>query len=177
MEQLPLKKWPKQVFGGFWIRFGAFLIDSLLVNALTKILLNLTVHYYVTPADANGQWWYTLLKLILILTYFTATMLYFNGQTVGKYLLNLKVVNFKTGQSDLKTILVRELAGRTILHFLPIIAVTLVLTRHRQHLMDILCDTVVINLKQVDYFNQAAQGHFFLPDQKTLLVPQSDLVS
>ncbi|WP_303973374.1 RDD family protein [Streptococcus merionis] len=172
MEQLPLKKWPKQVFGGFWIRFSAFLIDSLLVGAITKILLNLTVHHFVAPADATGHWWYTLIKLLILLAYFTGTMVYFKGQTVGKYLLNLKVVNFKTGEADLKTLLVRELAGRTILHFLPIVAVTLVFTRHRQHLMDMLCDTVVINLKQVDYFNQAAQGHIILPETAPTDAPE-----
>ncbi|MDQ0222728.1 RDD family protein [Streptococcus moroccensis] len=163
MEQLPLKKWPKQVFGGFWIRLAAFLIDSLLVNAITKILLNLSVHHFIAPTDAREQWWYSLIKLIIVLAYFSGTMLYFKGQTVGKYLLNLKVVNFKTGQSDVQTLLIRELAGRTILHFLPIVAVTLIFTRHRQHLMDMLCDTVVINLNQVDYFKKAREAQLILP--------------
>lgn len=154
METLPIKKWPKQCFGGFWIRLAAFLIDSLLVHAVTKIVLNLTVHHLITPEEAIGQWWYSLLKLVLILAYFTLTTLYLKGQTVGKYLLHLKVVCFKTGKADRQTIILREVAGRTILNVIPLVAVILVVTRHRQHLVDLLCDTAVINLKQVAYYQQ-----------------------
>ena len=34
---------PKKLFGGFWIRLAAFLVDRVMIQALTAILLNLTV--------------------------------------------------------------------------------------------------------------------------------------
>ncbi|MFC3928356.1 RDD family protein [Streptococcus caprae] len=164
MIHLSLQDWPKQCFGGFWIRFFAYLIDSLLIGAITKIILNLTIHHFITPTAASGHWWYELIKLALFVAYFVATMLYFKGQTVGKYLLNLKVVSVKTGDLDFQTLLIREVAGRIVLYYFPILAVTLVFTNLRQHLMDLLCDTAVVNLKQVDFVNRVHETSLIIPD-------------
>lgn len=163
MTQLSLDQWQKPCFGSFWKRYGAFLIDSLLANAITKILFNLSIHHLVTEEAVLNNWWYQLLKLSVFLGYFVTTMILLKGQTVGKYLLGLQVVSLKTGDLDLNTILVRELAGRTVIYFFPILSLTLIFTPQRQHLLDLLCDTVVIDLKQVTYFQAAKDKELILP--------------
>lgn len=163
MAQLPLDQWYKPCFGGFWKRYVAFLIDSLLIGAASKLLLNLTVHRLVSPDLAAGNWWYELIKLGIFLAYFAGTSLLLDGQTVGKFLLGLRVVNIKTGQSDHQTLLLRELAGRTILYFAPFLALILMFTPQRQHLLDLLCDTAVLDLRQMAYFEKARQTELVLP--------------
>lgn len=163
MTQLTLSQWHKPCFGGFWKRYGAFLIDSLLIGAASKILLNLTVHRLVSPDLAADSWWYELIKLALFLGYFVGTSLLLEGQTVGKLLLGLKVVNITTGQADQKTLLLRELAGRTILYFAPFLALILMFTPQRQHLIDIACDTAVLDLRQMAYFEKAKETELVLP--------------
>lgn len=163
MTQLPLSQWHKPCFGGFWKRYGAFLIDSLLIGAASKILLNLTVHRLVSPDLAAGSWWYELIKLALFLAYFVGTSLALDGQTVGKFLLGLKVVNITTGQMDRRILLLRELAGRTILYFAPFLALILMFTPQRQHLIDIACDTAVLDLRQMSYFEKVKETELVLP--------------
>lgn len=163
MTKLPLSEWHKPCFGGFWKRYAAFLIDSLLIGAASKIFLNLTVHRLVSPDLAVDSWWYELIKLALFLAYFVGTSLLLDGQTVGKLLLGLKVVNITTGQADQKTLLFRELAGRTVLYFAPFLALILMFTPQRQHLLDLLCDTAVLDLRQMAYFEKARQTELVLP--------------
>lgn len=157
MIDLPLSSWPKPCFAGFWRRLGAYLIDWTLVRALTTILFNLTVHHLVSPGQGAGLWWYKALQVLLVLAYFTTSMLVLKGQTVGKYLLHLKVIHSTEGKLDRQSLLLRELAGRTLLYYLPILAVTLIFSRQRQHLVDLLLDTAVVDLKQVAYFSQIRQ--------------------
>lgn len=164
MTKLPLSQWYKPCFGGFWKRYAAFLIDSLLIGAASKILLNLTIHRLISPDLADGHWWYELIQLAIFLAYFTGTSLLLDGQTVGKFFLGLRVINIKTGQSDRQTLLLRELAGRTILYFAPFLALILIFTPQRQHLIDIACDTAVLDLKQMDYFKKAQKTELILPE-------------
>lgn len=164
MVDLHIKNWPKQCFGGFWIRFFAFIIDSILIKALSKIILNLTAHQFLAPSLAQGVWWYELLKLALFVGYFALTMYVLQGQTPGKYLLNLKVLTNEGLDLDLQTLLVREIAGRAILFYLPIVYLSLLITGQRQHFLDILCDTRVVNLKQVQALKNAQENKLIIPD-------------
>lgn len=165
MTQLPLSQWYKPCFGGFWKRYAAFLIDSLIIGAASKILLNLTIHQILAADLIADSWWYKLIKLALFLAYFAGTTLILNGQTVGKLLLGLRVVNIKTGHLDRQTLLLRELAGRTILYFAPFLALVLIVTPQRQHLLDLLCDTAVLDIRQLNYFKQAQNTQLVLTEQ------------
>ena len=70
---------------GFWQRFGAALIDGLLLGAVNSIL------FAVLKGPGYG------LGILVSLTYFT----YFeggpNGQTLGKRALNIRVIDFQAG--------------------------------------------------------------------------------
>lgn len=164
MTQVPLYAWPKSCFAGFWKRLAAFLMDSLLIRAASKIIFNLTVHHLISPDLAGDVWWYRLAKLGLFLAYFTVSSYYLDGQTFGKVVMGLKVINLKTSELTCRTLLLREIAGRTILYFFPIVAVSLVFTPQRQHVLDWLADTAVIDLRQLRY-TQKLQG-------LTLVVPE-----
>lgn len=165
MSQLPLTAWPKQYFGGFWRRYAAYLIDSLLIWAITRLLFNLTLHHWISVDLAQDLWWYKGLKLTIFLAYFAVTNYLLKGQTIGKYLLDLKVVSSQTGQFNLQTSLVREIAGRYLLYRFPLLTLVLIFTPRRQHLFDLLCDTVVVDTIQVDYYQQAQNQELLVPEQ------------
>lgn len=175
MTQLPLDKCYKPCFAGFWKRYAAFLIDSLLIGAASKIVLNLTVHRWAAPDLVGDSWWYQLVKLAIFLAYFAGTTLALDGQTVGKFFLGLRVININTGLLDRETLLLRELAGRTALYFAPFLAIVLLFTPQRQHLLDLLCETAVVDLRQVAYFKSIQGQTVALPDYLTS--SPSDLTS
>lgn len=167
MTQVPLYAWPKGCFAGFWKRLAAFLIDSLLIRSATKIIFNLTLHHLISPDLAGDVWWYKLAKLGVFLAYFTASNYYLNGQTLGKSIMGLKVINLKTGELDSHSLLLREIAGRTVLYFFPIVAVSLIFTSQRQHLLDLLADTAVIDLRQLRYTQNLQNMELLVPESLT----------
>ncbi|MEH6550772.1 MAG: RDD family protein [Pseudomonadales bacterium] len=84
-------------YAGFWLRFGASLVDSILLIMVLIVLLTLlygTDFLYQDPLDM--EFWPQFLQNILpaILTIY---LWHRFGATPGKMLLRLKVVDAKTG--------------------------------------------------------------------------------
>jgi len=151
-EKLYLNRLPKFFFGGFWIRTAAYSIDLLIIQFLTSILLNLVV-YRLFGMGASDSFGVEIVDLAVFLAYFFLTTYFMNGQTLGKMLLRLRVVSLTESQSTLSTILIREVAGKTIFYYFPFIAVLLVFSFKRQHVVDLLADTTVMNEGKLLEFN------------------------
>lgn len=143
-ERLDAGRLPKFLFGGFWIRTAAYLFDLLVIRALTSLVLNLVV-YRLFGVGISESAAVELLRLVVFLTYFFATTYFMEGQTLGKVLFRLRVIPLNGFGSKLSTMLVREVAGKTVFYYFPIVAVLLVFTHKRQHVVDLLADTSVIN--------------------------------
>lgn len=143
-EHVNLSHLPKYFYGGFWVRTFAYLFDLWIIRSLTAILLNLSV-YRIFGREAAESFWIRILTLLIFLAYFTVTTYFFQGQTLGKILFRLRVVALHPAPSFLNTILIRELAGKVIFYYFPYIAVLLVFTPKRQHVVDFLADTAVVN--------------------------------
>jgi uncharacterized RDD family membrane protein YckC len=90
----PLKR-PSGPRAGFWVRFDALLIDLVLLAAVTGALLGIgsaSLSSWVKDSvDPRA--------LLLLLTYFSFFEGSASGQTVGKRLLNIRVVALGNGQS------------------------------------------------------------------------------
>ncbi|MGH2700931.1 MAG: RDD family protein [Actinomycetota bacterium] len=80
---------------GFWIRFDALLIDLVLLAAVTGALMGI-------GSTSLSSWVKVSVDpraLLLLLAYFSFFEGSASGQTVGKKLLNIRVVDLDNGQS------------------------------------------------------------------------------
>lgn len=133
---------------GFWIRFWAFITDSLIVSAVVGILINPI--FYIMHWDVNGSTWYAPITIISAIFYYTyfVVMTKIWQQTVGKIIFGLKVVPVQGEKLSWSTVLFRELVGRFINNtpfFLPYIVVAFTPKNIGCH--DYFADTYVIQEK------------------------------
>jgi uncharacterized RDD family membrane protein YckC len=99
-------------YGGFWSRFGALLLDGLIVAPFSFGL-----SYF------NNTSWKSPLLLILITVIGTGYKPFMEltyGATLGKMALNLKVVGAKFEQADIAAVLLRN-----VFHILPQLVILL----------------------------------------------------
>lgn len=95
-------------YGGFWIRFGAYVIDSILVGIVFGILIRVTSAVTVTcpagtvslnascPGGVTAYSGAFYVLLLLALAYYV--VLWAFGGTLGQRMLGLKVVDATSGQ-------------------------------------------------------------------------------
>lgn len=147
-EDFDLDDLPKGAYAGFWIRTSAYLIDLIFVSLFTALIFNLTI-YRIWGRGIEDLWLVGLLELVIFVAYFALSNYSFSGQSFGKMLLGIRTIRADGQALDKNTLLVRELAGRVIIKIVPILAVFLIFDKQRRHLIDVLCNTVVINEKQL----------------------------
>ncbi|MEK4627632.1 MAG: RDD family protein [Solibacillus sp.] len=131
---------------GFWMRFWAFILDSLVISAIVGITIRPL--FSVMDWDIVGSNWYapiTILSGLIFYGYFVL-MTKFLKQTIGKMVFGLKVEKDNGEPLDWMTVLFREGVGRfingTLLH-LPYIIVAF--TPQNKSLADYFADTVVVH--------------------------------
>ncbi|MCR8969214.1 RDD family protein [Facklamia sp. 7083-14-GEN3] len=142
---------PKEVYAGFWVRLAAYIVDYLFILLLTNLITNI-----VGEIDREIFWGILpmFFNLAVFCLYFFLMTLALNGQTPGKVLFNLRVVpiNNQSNKLNLSTLVIRELFGKVIFYYVPIIAVILIFTSKHQHPLDMLSDTAVINERYLNAF-------------------------
>lgn len=142
---------PRALYAGFWMRLLAFAFDIMLIFFINRILFAL-LDGFTANFDTTTSVWETLLRILIYCSYFTLTTLWFNGQTPGKMLFGLRVVSTSSPRLTVETIMIREFFGRIIFYYAAWIMVLLVFTDKKQHLIDLLTDTVVIQEKYLTAF-------------------------
>jgi uncharacterized RDD family membrane protein YckC len=93
-------------YGGFWPRFGALILDGII---LSPISFGLT-YYNITSWKSSAL----MILVSLIGIGYKPFMEFYYGATLGKMALKLKVTNLNFEKADLGTILLRN-----IFHILP----------------------------------------------------------
>lgn len=94
---------PEYQYGGFWIRFVAYLIDSIILYFIFSLLLALTTGdvFYQSKVDplefGKDYWLLTSSNIILSLLYYVGFESSKYQATLGKMILGLKVID-KEGQ-------------------------------------------------------------------------------
>ena len=131
---------------GFWLRFWAFLLDSLVISAIVGITVRPL--FALMDWDVTGGTWYapfTLISGAIFYTYFVFMTKFFK-QTLGKMVFGLRVEKDNGEPLDWLTVLFREGVGRYIngclLHF-PYVIVAF--TPKNKSLADYFSDTVVVH--------------------------------
>ncbi|KSV17989.1 hypothetical protein DA01_04935 [Dehalococcoides mccartyi] len=143
-------------FAGFWRRFGAFIIDDIIIS-LTSLAF-VPVHWFEIPVFWNidslsGIWWLVapvsaftnVLSLSVMVAYFVFFW-YWQGQTIGMMAAQIKVI--RTDGSGVSL-------GNSLIRFAGLILASLPLglglfwiacDRRRQGWHDKMADTVVVKL-------------------------------
>jgi uncharacterized RDD family membrane protein YckC len=91
---------------GFWVRFGAHFIDSLLLSPLTLI------NFIIGQDRAN--WQVEAVTNMLGLLYWIIVPILWSGYTVGKRLLGIRIAKINGEKIGLGTMLLRHLLGPII---------------------------------------------------------------
>lgn len=142
---------PNVICAGFWRRFWAYLIDLFLGFTIVNIILGLSFGL------TNIALPYMLempISLTIIALYFTLTTYFNKGQTLGKMILSLRVVEVDGSAPRLSTVIVREFFLRYVHLFssLYILYVVTAFNRYKLNLLDIMADTVVIDQQKEEIY-------------------------
>lgn len=134
-------------FAGFWTRFWAYVIDLMMVSAVSGIFIKPIFRVFdIKIANPSFLLFssYKVVIFILFLTYF-ALMTKFFSQTIGKMIMGIKVVQKDGGKLSWGTILFREVIGRFISKLLTLPYLLVIFMPKKEALHDFFADTFVIH--------------------------------
>ncbi|MBA4537954.1 RDD family protein [Bacillus aquiflavi] len=131
-------------YAGFWMRFWAYVVDLIVISSINGILVKPVFRMLDLPLVENKVFApLTIATAIVFYLYFVLMTKYF-GQTLGKIIFGLKVINLNGDQLSWGTILFRELVGRFISETVLISYLIIGFLPKKQGLHDLFSDTTVI---------------------------------
>lgn len=138
------------VYGGFFVRLAAFIIDWLIVGSVLLVLkLMFSMVAFMLPGDlltTGVLFQYSIVDIILYLlgaAYFVLCT-YFTRTTLGKKLMHLEVITKDQDDWNFMNILYRETIGRYINSLACIGYIVLGIDKEKRGFHDMLCDTRVV---------------------------------
>ena len=134
----------KNFYAGFWTRFVAYVIDMIVIYAISSLLNTFSFGLLNKQLDFPILGEESLSYVIVMFTYFIA-MTYFFSQTLGKMIMKIKVETNRGEKLSLADVVYRELVGRLLTIFLanlPYLAIAF--TNKKKGLHDFIADTVVV---------------------------------
>ena len=137
-------KLSENFYAGFWQRFMAYIIDLIVVAAITGLFNTITMNYMNVSIKLSLIGEYTISFLIVSFAYFIL-MTYYFSQTLGKIIMKIKVETNKGEKLSWYDVIYRELVGRiltTVLFYIPYIFVGILPKKKGLH--DYIADTVVV---------------------------------
>lgn len=140
----------KVIYGGFWVRFLAALMDSIVISALVSFIMLMFGRRYgifnldinsTSPITSNGE---SIITTIFQWAY-NIFMIRYYGATLGKMVMKLKVVG-DGKELDLPRIVIRETIGKFISGIILGIGYLMVAwDKRKQGLHDKIAGTLVIH--------------------------------
>ncbi|MCR5700613.1 MAG: RDD family protein [Lachnospiraceae bacterium] len=137
-----------RAYAGFFVRLVAYVIDSIIafvIAGIVKLPLSIAAGVGVTGLKANFLFNYSFIDVVgylLVVTYFVL-MTYFAHATIGKKLLNIKVIT-EDDSWTFVNVLYRETIGRFLSGMLCIGYFVIAVTEKKQGFHDMFCDTYVV---------------------------------
>lgn len=134
-------------YAGFWIRLWAFLIDMLVIAAISGIFIKPVFRILdiaITKPSAFLFSPYKITLLVLLLLYFLF-MTRFAGQTLGKMVMGIRVLKSNGEKLTWGSVIFREGFGRFISQMLWIPYLLVLFLPQKMALHDLFADTVVVH--------------------------------
>ncbi|MBS7345844.1 MAG: RDD family protein [Caryophanon sp.] len=130
---------------GFWMRLWAYLIDLLVIGAITSIVVK-PVFYLLDVTREEYIWYapYTIASAIVFYGYFVL-MTKLVGQTVGKMIFGLRVIADNGKPLTWGAVLFREWIGRFISVKTVVFYLLVAVVPNNKGLHDLIADTVVVH--------------------------------
>ena len=151
MNDEKLEMHSKVVLAKWTDRFLAWLIDFIIISSIsTAIIFSLfgTIYY---ESNEGGLWAENTQFIptsILFFIYWTV-LEHKTGQTIGKKILNLKVINTDGSKANLKGILLGGF-GKSFLLPIDVVLGWILTNDKRQRIFNKLGDTIIIKIKDDD---------------------------
>lgn len=130
---------------GFWMRLWAYLIDLLVIGAITSIVVK-PVFYLLDVTREEYIWYapYTIASAVVFYGYFVL-MTKLVGQTVGKMIFGLRVIADNGKPLTWGAVLFREWIGRFISVKTIVFYLLVAVVPNNKGLHDLIADTVVVH--------------------------------
>lgn len=132
---------------GFFVRLFAYLIDIVLMGTGFFFVKAFSVFSPLSLLSRNVFFSFTLIDILAFIftsTYFVL-LTYFNGQTIGKMMFGIQVVNKDGEKLSVFDCIVREVFGRYLSSMIMNIGYLIIgPDKEKQSLSDRICDTRVI---------------------------------
>ncbi|MGG5254771.1 RDD family protein [Neobacillus sp. SM06] len=136
---------PSFRYAGFWMRFWAYLLDLVVVGSLNRLLVKPVFRLLDIPlVDFNFFAPISIVTAIVYYLYFVLMTKFF-GQTLGKMVFGLKVINLKNTRLTWGTVLFREWIGRFISSAIIVGYLISAFLPKKQGLHDLFADTTVVH--------------------------------
>lgn len=135
---------------GFFTRLSAYIIDIVIINFSTLFIrmfisiIKLIIPNFIIFKDILFNYSLFDIALYSLGAVYFILMVYFTGATLGKKVMNIKVVNKAGEKLEFLDILYRETIGRYLSSILFIGYIMIAITKNKQALHDKLCNTQVI---------------------------------
>ena len=132
-------------FAGFWMRFWAYLLDLLVIGSINRLIIYPV--FRALDLSIVEQNMFTPIAIATALTFYLyfVLMTKFFGQTLGKMVFGIKVVNLKGETLSWGTILFREWIGRFISSTILITYIIVAFLPKKQGLHDLFAETSVVH--------------------------------
>ena len=150
-------------------RFAAYVVDFIITRIITliicllysfdayKVFVNGVILGKDTTLSFSDIFTFyraIFISTVLICAYYTLLPFLFDGQTLGKKLFRIKVVNEKGEKASLKRLFIREIFGKYLLNYVSFFfghLISFVLLQNRKDkksIADILAATIVIDVEK-----------------------------
>jgi len=130
-------------------RFVAWLIDFIIISSISTIII--FVLFGTTYYEFEGDVFWTessqYIPTSSIFFVYWVVLEYKTGQTVGKKILNLKIVNVSGNKANLKEVLISSF-GKSFLLPIDIILGWILTNEKRQRVFNRLGNTLVVKIKE-----------------------------
>ena len=136
------------VIAPLFLRIIAFILDIFFLIILQFILFFTLLPFFQYFASFSSSFISISLLMLSFITYFFYFFIqeaFYKGQTIGKYIMKLRVISAAGGQISIKESFIRNSIKYVEVGYFSIIGVIIILLNsHNKRLGDILADTFVI---------------------------------
>lgn len=132
------------LYAGFWTRFWAYLLDLIVIGSINRMIINPVFRALDISLFEEGIFSPMTIATAVVFYLYFVLMTKFLGQTLGKMVFGLKVVELDGKRLTWGTVIFREWIGRFISATLLVLYVVVAFTKKKQGLHDLFADTTVI---------------------------------
>lgn len=136
-------KW-EGLYAGFWMRFWAYLLDLIVIGSVNRMVINPIFRALDVSLVEDGIFSPLSIATAVVFYLYFVLMTKYYGQTLGKMVFGLKVVELKGQQLSWGTVIFREWIGRFISATVMVLYVIVAFSKKKQGLHDMFADTAVI---------------------------------